>query len=323
MHPGYSVIIPVCHGGTFLHKALATLDKVRRPAEDFEVLVVGNSGELDAAESMFGNQQRLRFIRHRGNRSSALNAACAASKGDIWIFTDDDCVFPTDWLLRIEESLARHPHATVIGGSDRLPDGSDLFDLALDHALNSVAATGGIRKNVNLGAGHYYPKLWNMIVKSQNAQLVALPEGIFDTDLDVHEDVELVDRIRKNGGRVRYEPRIVVGHYRDTDFRSFVLRNAHMARVCRKKNIHSRAHLVLSAFLVTLLATGATAAFMRPSALAFGLLSGSYAGVLAATGLGAALRSGRPVLTFMVPGLILALHAARATGFLAEAARRT
>jgi GT2 family glycosyltransferase len=315
MLPHYSVIIPVCHGGVFLQRAAASLNRLKAPADGFEILIVGEAAELDAVESIPRELDTIRIIRHSGNRSSALNEACAAAKGNILVFADDDCVFPDDWLLRIEEALGRHPEADVIGGSDRLPENAGLFDQALDHALNSIAATGGIRKDAGLGAGQYYPKLWNMVVRAQAGRLAARPEGLFDTNLHVHEDVDLVERIRQNDGKVLYVPDIVVGHYRDTNLRSFVLRNMHMARVCRKKGIHTRAHLALALFFGTMLVSAGAATFLYPASLTLKLLFGGYAALLAASGLDAARNSRRPALLFAVPGLIFALHAARATGY--------
>ena len=311
----YSIIIPVCHGGLFLHRAVTTLGQITPPADAFEILIVGDTETLKKQAAISGIQENIHFITHFGNRPSALNEACIASKGDVWIFADDDCVFPEDWLLRIEDALERNPEASVIGGSDVLPEDTDLFALSLDQALNAVAATGGIRHNADLAAGQYYPKLWNMVVKADAARLASRRDKIFDTNLNVHEDVELVERIRQNGGKIIYVPDIIVGHYRDTDFRSFILRNAHMAHVCRQKGIHTRAHMALTIFFTTLLALAAASSFATPTAILFGILFGGYSSVLAASGVGAAWRRSRPALMFTVPALIFALHVARATGY--------
>ena len=315
MPPHYSVIVPVCHGGVFLHRAISSLNRIKAPTAGVEFLIVGEAPDLKAVESIAEDLDEMHLIIHSGNRSSALNKACAAAKGNILVFTDDDCVLPEDWLLRIEDALTRNPEAAVIGGRDSLPEDTDLFALSLDQALNSVIATGGIRNNAGLAAGQYCPKLWNMVVKADAARLVARSNVIFDTNLNVHEDVELVDRIRQNGGEVLYIPDVVVGHYRDTNFRSFVLRNAHMAHVCRQKGIHTRAHMVLTIFFTMLLALAAATPFMTSTAILFSILLGAYFSVLAASGLGAAWRRSRPALLFTVPALIFALHAARAAGY--------
>lgn len=318
MPPHYSVIIPVCHGGVFLHRAASSLKRLKTPAGGFEILIVGEAAELDAVDSICRQKEAIRIIRHSGNRSSSLNKACAAAKGNVLVFADDDCVFPDDWLLRIEKTLKQHPDVSVIGGSDRLPENATLFDQALDQALNSFAATGGIRKDARLGVGQYYPKLWNMVVRAEAGRLVTRPEGLFDVNLHVHEDVDLIERIRKNGGRILYAPDIVVGHYRDTNFYSFVIRNMNMARVCRQKKIHTQAHLALAFFFGTMLVLAVAGTTLYPASLTLKLLLGSYAALLAASGLNAARRSRRPTLLFAVPVLIFTLHTSRVAGYVSN-----
>ncbi len=91
MTPKFSVIRPVCHGGSFLKKALMSLSHVIRPEGDFEVLIAGNSGET-AQLSGQATLPNLRIVASEGNRSEALNAACALSRGTWWVFSDDDYV---------------------------------------------------------------------------------------------------------------------------------------------------------------------------------------------------------------------------------------
>jgi hypothetical protein len=316
MSTKYSVILPVCHGGAFLRTALSTLSKVAIPAGGAEFLVVGEGWERvppDASEDAAG---RFRFLRHAGkNRSSALNAACKQANGDVWVFADDDCAFPQDWLLRIDRAIGEHPEAAVIGGRDELPPHAGLFDLALDHALNSFAGTGGIRTNSARRAGRYHPKLWNMTIRADAARRVTHGEAVFDPGLAVHEDVELIDRIAKGGGTIVHAPEIVVGHYRDTTFGSFFLRNLRMARVCRERGIHRPAHAALISFFASLLGTGLSAAAFPALWAVHGLLVGAYGSLLGAAGISGAWKARRPILALAVPALIVGLHVSRALGF--------
>ncbi len=120
-----------------------------------------------------------------------------------------------------KEHLAVNPDAVVIGGRDELPQTAGTFDLALDQTLNSFAGTGGIRRNSGSKVGRYYPKLWNMTVRADAARQAAVKSMIFNPMLPVHEDVDLVERIIRQGGQVVHAPEIVVGHFRDTNFSSF------------------------------------------------------------------------------------------------------
>jgi GT2 family glycosyltransferase len=322
MVPRYSVILPVCHGGKFLQTALSTLARVTVPQGDVEVLVVGDGMGALAPEGAGESGPKFRFLKHSGCRSAALNAACAAARGDIWVFADDDCAFPVEWLLRIERALHDHPKAAVIGGRDELPPQAGLFDCALDHALNSFIGTGGIRTGAGLRTGRYYPKLWNMTIRADAARLASVGSSFFDPDLAVHEDVELIERIAKSGAAIVHVPEIVVGHYRDTTFPSFFLRNLRMAGVCRERGIHCRAHLALAAFFVAMPLTGLASTALPALGPLFVLPCVGYGTALGATGVASAWKSRRPALAAMVPALVFALHLARAIGYCLTPSRK-
>lgn len=312
----YSVIIPVCHGGAFLGTALSTLSKVAIPPGGAEFLIVGESREIVPTIVPENAADRFLLVRHHGpNRSSMLNAACGQAAGDVWVFADDDCSFPQDWLLRIDRAIAEHPEAAVLGGRDELPSRAGLFDMALDRALNSFAGTGGIRTNASYRAGRYHPKLWNMVVRADAARRVASGGAVFDPNLAVHEDVDLIERIVKSGGPIVHEPDIVVGHYRDTTFGSFFLRNLRMARVCREKGIHIRAHAALVLLFTVLLGTGFAAPAFPALWPIHVLMFGAYGALLCSAGVAGAWQARRPTLTLAVPAFILALHISRALGF--------
>lgn len=315
MPPKYSVILPVCHGGRFLHTALSTLARVTVPHGGAEVLVVGDSPDALAPEATGESGPQFRFLKNSGSRSAALNAACSAARGEIWVFADDDCAFPADWLLRIERALHDHPRAAVIGGRDELPAQAGLFDRALDHTLNSFVGTGGIRTSAGFRAGRYYPKLWNMTIRADAARRASDESAWFDPDLAVHEDVELIERIARSGAEVAHVPEVVVGHYRDTTFPSFFLRNLRMARVCRERGIHRRAHLALAAFFAAVPLAGLAATAWPALAPLFILPCAGYGAALGATGFASAWKSRRPALSVLVPALVFALHLARAIGY--------
>ena len=315
MNPGVSVILPICHGGRFLRTALSTLGEAVSPSEGFEILVVGDPLHLAGLQDAVSSTVPLRFINHTGNRASALNAACAAARGEIWAFADDDCIIPRDWLLQIEHAMAQHPGAAGIGGTDLLPQKSGLFDRSLDLTLNSFAATGGIRNATSVSAGRYYPKLWNMAVRARAGHLAANGNHVFNPLLNVHEDVELADRIMKGGGIILRTPEIAVGHYRDTNFRSFLFRNFHMGQVCRSQGIHRQVHTLAAGFFTALIMAGLIAPFSVLAMWVFCVLSGCYTCMLVISGFSAAWSSRHILLVFTVPALIVSLHVSRIIGY--------
>ena len=56
-----SIILPACHGGEFLRKALCSLERLDFPCRRFEVLVAGSSGDAGACEIVTAHQERVPF----------------------------------------------------------------------------------------------------------------------------------------------------------------------------------------------------------------------------------------------------------------------
>jgi L-malate glycosyltransferase len=318
--PRFSVILPICHGGRFLAQALASLSDILWPEGGVEIIIAGDAVVPSDLSAFTSDRVECRIVNTKGNRSSTLNAACAATRGSVWVFADDDCVFPKEWLLNVERSLRDHPGAAVIGGADILAPGHNAFDLALDEVLNSFAGTGGIRSGHAVRAGRYYPRLWNMTVRAAAAKRVALDgpfyKWIFDPSITVHEDVELVQRMIAQGNHVVYAPAVLVGHSRDTNFTSFFMRNLGMAQICRRLGIHRTAHLALAAFVTGIPLLGFLSAIAPFLGGILGWAAGAYGVVICLAGIKGAATRKRKVLVLLVPALLMALHIARGAGYL-------
>ncbi len=320
----FSIVVPVCHGGRFLREMLESARRLRYAPGGFELLVAGATGDGQSRtrveECRAAGLEAAYVAVASANRAVRLNAACAVARGSILAFTDDDCVLPVDWLSKLEGAFARTPSAALVGGADRRMAACGGMDMALDVVLNSFLGTGGCRRGGG-GVGEYHPKLWNMAIRREVALQVApgRKQGrplLFDESLDVHEDVELAHRVRRAGHSIVHGPEIVVGHYRDTCFGSFLARNFRMARVARRLGVHRLPHLVLAFALVAWLASGVTTLFLAPAALALAAVSGFYVVLLAWSGLRTMLSTGRLDAVLWVPVLLVGLHGARALGYL-------
>lgn len=321
-----SIIVPVEHGGTFLQNALLSLAEIKPPQKKWEVIAVfmeGNNSAQRIIHEMMprfsGNLTALPSMKK--NRAGRLNEACSKAEGDILVFGDDDCRFPEDWLAGIEHFFKGKPKAGMVGGRDELVKERSVFDEALDRALHSFVATAGLRQGKGPRLGRYYPRLWNMAVRRKAAEDAALSSRkadirIFDEDLDVHEDVDLADRIRLAGWHIHFDQDITVLHSRDTSFRSFFRRNVLMGGACRKKGIHTLSHVFLSLFCLAVLFSPAAVLlfpFFRPPVL---IAAAFYLFLLLSAGF-YALAESKSVRVFLwVPLLVFSLHFARGWGYI-------
>jgi glycosyltransferase involved in cell wall biosynthesis len=324
--PQFSVILPVCHGGRFLKAALDSLVEMDFPAEAFEVIIAADADDGEArnlcAAAAARGRAPLRFVPvGSANRSALLNAAWAEARGQWIVFSDDDCVFPSDWLRGYQNAVRRAPEAGMIGGVDELRKGGSAFDEALDWLLNSYVGTGGYRKPSGDRLDEYYPRLWNMAAPRNilAAEAVGAPDGrprVFDESMNVHEDVDLAARIRKEGREIVFASEVRVEHCRDTTFFSFLRRNFRMARACRLKGVHRAAHLFLAGGMAGCLVLAALAMMLQPWRMVLAVAVGLYALILVGSGVTAAWSRRCIGSLFFVPALLAGVHAARGIGFL-------
>ncbi|MHC4758564.1 MAG: glycosyltransferase family 2 protein [Planctomycetota bacterium] len=322
----FSIILPVFHGGSFLNKALESIRQIDFPPDSFEILIASNTDSISSRKIVESQAALANFaIRYINSdcrrRSFQLNAACAAAKGRILVFTDDDCLFFSDWLHKFLELFRTKPEIGIIGGADEIVDHGSGLSLALDCVLASPLVTGRLRKTKESTIVKYYPKLYNMAIMRSVALDAAfenqdgIPE-VFDSNLIVHEDIELATRIEAKGKSLVYAPHIRVRHYRDTTLLSFIFRNFHLARTCRTLRVHRFAQTALTFFVITVLALGISSLFISillPFFLAVTILYGVPLLLTAIIGM---VRKKRLFIFAAVPFLLICLHFARGLGYL-------
>lgn len=329
--PAFTVILPVCHGGRFLKDAVESATRLVFPLDDFELIVIADEKDTEAeavcklASGSSGISMRVLTGEAR-TRSMLLNLACKEARGQWLVFSDDDCVLPSDWLLRYAQVIKDSPDAGLIGGVDALRPGGSSFDEALDWVLNSPVGTGGYRKPTTATSDEYYPKLWNMAAPREMLLHMARERRngrpqIFDEALPVHEDVELAARIRRARRKIIFDPEICVGHCRDTTFFSFLKRNYGMARACRTKKIHVTPHVALASALLMAFFLATASILFSPWRPVLAISVTLYALLLLAGGLLAALSRRRLTLLLWVPALLAGVHFARGAGFVHSSRR--
>jgi GT2 family glycosyltransferase len=109
-----SVVVPTYNRATTLARCLDGL--AAQTYAEREIIVVDDGGSESAAEvvSLFPAMRLVRQT-HAGP-AAARNRGIEAAAGEIVAFTDDDCLPPSDWLVRLAEGFCRHPEVAGVGG---------------------------------------------------------------------------------------------------------------------------------------------------------------------------------------------------------------
>ena len=123
-----SVIIPTRNHATLLEECLSSLS--RQTFRDFEVVVVDGHSTDGTAEVAKRHGARLVYEDY-GTRAGACRVGSEQARGEVLVYTDDDCTFPPDWLERIHRAFSEDPELMVYGGEDVIPEGSSYFERTL------------------------------------------------------------------------------------------------------------------------------------------------------------------------------------------------
>jgi GT2 family glycosyltransferase len=131
--PLVTVIVPVYDQPDHLRTCLRALQQQTWPADRFEVIVVDNGSRLDVGKVVAGFPGFRLEREDLPGSYAARNRGIEASKGEIFAFTDSDCIPEPDWLEAGVRALARAPDLGAVGGAIRMfaPDPGRLtaFDL--------------------------------------------------------------------------------------------------------------------------------------------------------------------------------------------------
>lgn len=114
--PFVSVIIPVFNDFEDLVHCLKQLEQQTYPSDFFEVIVVDNGSDKDI-HPVVTPFPHVRADRELQTGSyAARNRAIALAKGEIFAFTDADCIPQPDWIEKGVERLTQIPNCGLVAG---------------------------------------------------------------------------------------------------------------------------------------------------------------------------------------------------------------
>ena len=110
-----SVIIPVLNDGDRLRRCLEKLQQQTYPRDRYEIIVIDN-GSIEDIESLCHSFPNVLYAREpRAGSYTARNAGILIAKGDIFVFTDSDCLPTFDWIEQGVNSLSSSDAGIIAG----------------------------------------------------------------------------------------------------------------------------------------------------------------------------------------------------------------
>jgi O-antigen biosynthesis protein len=208
--PFVSVIVCSYNGGKTLAACLDSLGKLNYP--NYEVLLV-DDGSSDDTANIAAQFPKVRYI-HQTNHglSHARNTGAAAAKGEVFAYTDSDCMADVDWLYYLIGTLTSGDYAGV-GGPNISPPAQNWVQACVAAAPggpNHVLLTDTIAEHIPGCNMAFYR--WAF-------------ESIGGFDIEYHkagDDVDFCWRLQQAGCVIAFSPTAIVWHHRRFTLRAFL-----------------------------------------------------------------------------------------------------
>ena len=200
--PFVSVIVCSYNGATTLAACLESLGRIDYAS--YEVILV-DDGSTDDTREIAAHFPEVRYIRQTNHGlSHARNTGAAAARGEVFAYTDSDCMADTDWLYYLVGTLLSGDFAGV-GGPNVSPP-------ARGWVQACVAAAPGGPSHVLLTdvVAEHIPGC-NMAWYRWAFESV----GGFDVEYrKAGDDVDFCWRIQQAGWEIAFSPTAIVWHHR-------------------------------------------------------------------------------------------------------------
>jgi len=197
--PSVSVIVPHFDDLANLEKCLSALERQTFPRAQFEIVVADNQSSCGphGVEKAIAGRAVLVTVSERG-AGPTRNGGAAAARGQIFAFTDSDCVPAPEWLA---EGVAALSDYDFVGGrvdvsvaDERSVTPTEAFEKVFAFDFETYITRKGFTGSGNL----FVPR--------------AIFEGVGGFRNAVSEDVDWSRRAIAQGYRLGYAPRAVVTH---------------------------------------------------------------------------------------------------------------
>jgi GT2 family glycosyltransferase len=208
--PSVSVIVCSYNGGRTLAGCLESLGKLNYP--NYEVILV-DDGSTDNTAQVASEFPNVRYI-HQSNHglSHARNTGAAAAKGDVFVYTDSDCMADPDWLYYLVGTLTSGDYAGV-GGPNVSPPARNSIQACV------AAAPGGPSHVLLTDTVAEHVPGCNMAFYRWAFENV----GGFDPEYrKAGDDVDFCWRLQQAGFVIAFSPTAIVWHHRRFTLREFL-----------------------------------------------------------------------------------------------------
>ena len=206
--PTVSVVMPIRNEAAHLERAVASILAQHYPLSFDVCLAIAPSddGTEAIAADIAERESRVSVVPNPvGVTPAGLNAAIAATSGDVVVRVDGHAELSAGYIRRAVDTM-RRTGAVNVGGV-QAARGETPFEQAVAAAMTSWMGTGGSRFHVGGLKGEVDTVYLGVFDRAAGAAV-----GWFDESLIRNQDYELNIRLRAAGGTIWFDPRLSVSY---------------------------------------------------------------------------------------------------------------
>lgn len=280
--PFVSAIIPCRSEEKFIANCLDSIIANDYPKDRLEVLVVDGRSEDSTRQILQSYCDTHEYITILDNAKRttpyAFNIGIRQATGDVIMLMGAHSTYEADYISKCVSYLHKY-NADNIGGEWRIVSRKKTrLGKAIAQAMSHPFCTGPAYYRIGVDSPRWVDTVFGGCYRKDVFERI----GLFNEALARGQDMEFNVRLRKAGGRILLEPRIVSYYYARSSFLSFcrhALRNGVWAIYPLKFTKHipvSWRHFVPFLFVVSLITAGALSFLSSRFLWLFGLILGLY-----------------------------------------------
>ena len=205
--PAVSVIIPVLNEERFLKQSVQAILNQNYSGQFEIILALGPSkDQTNFIAQELAKDQRIKLVENpSGRTASALNNAIKNSNFDIIVRLDGHAIVDSDYIKNAVNTLLESG-ADNVGGLMKA-EGTNAFEKSVAAAMTSKFGVGNAPFHVGGKSGEVDTVYLGTFRKSALERV-----GYFDESFIRAQDWEMNYRIRKTGGKIWFNPDLVVSY---------------------------------------------------------------------------------------------------------------
>ena len=204
--PAISVILPVLNEAPHLEESVSAI-----LSQDYQgifdvILSLGPSQDRtnEIANALVLRDNRVKLVSNpTGKTAAGLNLAIASSQSSVIVRVDGHAKIPNNYLS-LAIKVLRETGAVNVGGV-MAAEGISKFEKAVARAMRSPLGVGASRFHTGGDAGEV-----DTVYLGAFRREAIVAAGGFDERYTRAQDWELNHRLRKNGGKIYFDPRLHV-----------------------------------------------------------------------------------------------------------------